>query len=115
MHFHSEADAGKLFRVDKFVVPENAREEFFKAVKVTHNELRKQPGFIRDLVLEQVSGPGNFNIVTFVEWADRSALEAAVTAIKEFHGEIGFDGKALVERLGISADIANYMPVGAAE
>lgn len=115
MVVHSKKDAGSIFRIDKFVVPAHARDEFLKGVDATHGELRKQSGFIRDFVLEQVSGPGEFNFVTFVEWANQSALEAAVRKIKRFHRNIGFDGRELVDRLGIAADMANYTKIGAAE
>ena len=47
-----------IYRVDKFIVPQAAREEFLKKVHDTHSVLRHQPGFIRDTILEQVAGPG---------------------------------------------------------
>ena len=43
------------------VVPHAAREEFLSRVRDTHRVLRRQPGFIRDALLEQVAGPGRFN------------------------------------------------------
>lgn len=53
-----------IYRVDKFSVPQAAKDEFLKRVRDTHHVLRRQPGFIRDTLLEQVAGPGQFNIVT---------------------------------------------------
>lgn len=53
-----------IYRVDKFSVPQAAKDEFLKRVRDTHHVLRRQPGFIRDMLLEQVAGPGQFNIVT---------------------------------------------------
>jgi len=51
----------KIYRVDKFVVPSTAREEFLHKVRRTHAVLKAQPGFLQDFVLEQSSGPGEFN------------------------------------------------------
>ena len=69
MHDNTKQDGTEhIFRVDKFVVPRSARDEFLSRVKVTHEVLRRQPGFVRDNLLEQFSGPGEFNIVTIAEW-----------------------------------------------
>jgi len=57
-------DPVTIFRVDKFVVPEASRGEFLSRIRDTHALLRQQPGFVRDAILEQASGPGRFNIVT---------------------------------------------------
>lgn len=42
----------EIFRVDKFVVPAHAREEFPMRVHATHEVLRTQAGFVRDAILE---------------------------------------------------------------
>lgn len=102
-----------IFRVDKFVVPQAAREEFLQRVHDTHKILRRQPGFIRDALLEQIAGPGRFNIVTVVEWESQSAIDAARAAVAEAHAESGFNSQETMARLGVEADIANYKPIGA--
>ncbi len=97
-----------LYRIDKFAVPEAALLEFLALVNRTHEVLRRQSGFVRDLVLQQVSGPGQFNAVTFVEWADQASYDEAAEAVHRFHGTIGFDAKSAMARLGITADIGIY-------
>ncbi|MGQ4878621.1 antibiotic biosynthesis monooxygenase family protein [Billgrantia sp. LNSP4103-1] len=97
-----------IFRVDKFSVPEAAREEFLRRVHDTHQLLRRQPGFIRDSLLEQVAGPGRFNIVTIAEWESQEAIDTARMAINKAHRESGFDPQETMARLGIEADMANY-------
>lgn len=104
----ADRTANPRYRVDKFVVPQAAMADFSDAVRRTHEVLRRQPGFVRDFVLEQVSGPGDFNVVTFVEWADDDALASALEAVRRFHQSAGFDGKALAERLGVRGDIGIY-------
>ncbi|HEV7368313.1 antibiotic biosynthesis monooxygenase [Arenibaculum sp.] len=97
-----------LYRVDKFIVPAQGRDEFLDKVARTHAVLRNQEGFVRDYILEQQSGPGEFNMVTFVEWTGQDAIERASAAVAKLHAEIGFDRREMMTRLGIRADIANY-------
>jgi heme-degrading monooxygenase HmoA len=101
----------EVFRVDKFVVPAHAREEFLDKVHATHTVLRTQPGFVRDAILEQSSGPGEFNFVTIVEWENSGAIEGARRAVVALHQKMNFDAQAMIRRLGIRADIANYKRV----
>jgi hypothetical protein len=101
----------ETFRVDKFVVPARAREEFLGKVHATHDVLRKQPGFVRDAILEQSSGPGEFNFVTIVEWENGDFFEGARQAVAALHRKMNFDPHELIARLGLRADIANYKRV----
>ena len=98
----------RLYRVDKFVVPAHGREEFLDRVAKTHAVLRSQDGFVQDFILEQQSGPGEFNFVTFVEWANADIVERVSAAVTKMYAEIGFSPKELISRLEIKADIANY-------
>jgi quinol monooxygenase YgiN len=104
-----QRDAGRaVFRVDKFVVPPESFTEFLPKVRQTHELLRRQPGFVRDFVLEQASGPGEFNFVTIVEWESQDAVEKVRPIVAAMHASEGFDPQALMKRLGIRADIGNY-------
>jgi heme-degrading monooxygenase HmoA len=100
-----------IYRIDKFVVPAAARQEFLAKVRSTHQLLKAQPGFVRDVVLEQVEGPGRFNVVTMVEWQSQSAMDAAKAAVTAAHAKSGFNPQELLARLGIEADIANYTAI----
>jgi heme-degrading monooxygenase HmoA len=97
-----------VYRVDKFVVPPGAREEFLEKARRTHALLKAQPGFLQDFVLEQSSGPGEFNFVTIVEWAGQEAVENARAAVVTLHREMNFTPQEVFARLDIKADIANY-------
>jgi heme-degrading monooxygenase HmoA len=101
----------EVFRVDKFVVPAHAREEFLGKVHATHDVLRTQPGFVRDAILEQSSGSGEFNFVTIVEWENSGAIDGARRAVAALHQKMNFDAQAMISRLGIRADVANYKRV----
>jgi heme-degrading monooxygenase HmoA len=99
----------RIYRVDKFAVPIGAaREEFVDRARRTHALLKEQPGFLQDFVLEQSSGPGEFNFVTIVEWASQEAVENARAAILALHREMNFNPQEMLARFGIKADVANY-------
>lgn len=97
-----------FYRVDKFAVPQAGRDEFLARVAATHALLRKQDGFVNDIILEQQSGPGEFNFVTMVEWETPDVVERVTAAVAKLHAETGFDRHEMMSRLGIRADIANY-------
>lgn len=97
-----------VYRVDKFVVPAGAREEFLEKVLKTHVLLRTQSGFVQDVVLEQSGGPGEFNIVTIVEWDSADQVENARAVVMAVHQQMKFNPQEMVARLGIKADIADY-------
>lgn len=107
----SSPKSGRVYRVDKFIVPAEARAEFIAKVRTTHDLLRRQPGFLQDFILEQESGPGEFNFVTLVEWAGPEYIAAARTAVQELHREMNFNPQELFARLGIKADLGNYRAI----
>jgi heme-degrading monooxygenase HmoA len=100
--------AQRIYRVDKFAVPSGARQEFLDKARRTHSLLKAQPGFVQDFILEQSSGPGEFNFVTIVEWASQEAIENARSAVLVLHREMNFNPQELFARFGIKADLANY-------
>lgn len=104
---------GHIYRIDKFIVPHAARAEFLSRVRETHDLLRQQAGFVRDSLLEQMSGPGEFNFVTIVEWESQAHLEGARHAVVALHEKSNFDPQEFRERFGIRADIANYVQLDA--
>jgi heme-degrading monooxygenase HmoA len=98
----------RVYKIDKFVVPVAAREEFSDRVRLAHAFLKTQSGFLQDFVLEQSSGPGEFNVVTIVEWASEEAFENAGAAVAARYREMNFNPQDTLARLGIKADFANY-------
>lgn len=110
----SQSDASAtsaVYRVDKFAVPEAGREEFLGRVRATHELLCRQPGFVRDLVLENRSGPGSIDFVTLVEWESEAVIAPVTEAVARLHREIGFDRQEMLTRLGIRAEIGTYRAV----
>ena len=92
-------------------MPAEARDEILSRVIMTHELLRRQEGFVQDFLLEQFSGPGEFNIVTMVEWESQEAVDKVVPIVKAAHESITFSAQETIARLGVKADIANYQRV----
>jgi heme-degrading monooxygenase HmoA len=105
--------SGAFYRVDKFAVPAAARDEFLMNVLRTHAVLQAQEGFISHTVLEQVSGPGEFNFVTIAQWESADVMEQVRGVVAAAHRAADFDPQEMFARLGIRADIANYKPIAA--
>ncbi|MBT1063163.1 antibiotic biosynthesis monooxygenase [Bowmanella sp. Y26] len=106
------SDNQSVFRVDKFIVPQASKQEFLQRVLATHEILRKQPGFIQDQLLEQVAGPGRYNIVTIAQWQSQATIDAAKAVVMEAHQAMGFSAQETMQRLGIEGDIGNYQVIG---
>jgi heme-degrading monooxygenase HmoA len=106
-----KATADRVYRIDKFVVPNQAREEFLSNVLKTHQLLKVQPGFIQGLILEQPAAEGEFNILTLVEWSDENAVEKAREVVLAMHKETGFNPQEARARLGIKVEPGSYKMV----
>lgn len=104
----------RVYRVDRFVVPAQAREEFLARVRRTQRLLESLAGYEDGAVLEQRDGDGRANVVTIAVWCDRHALADARPIVRTRYQQEGFDPGALMHRLGIQADMADYEPVGEA-
>ncbi len=104
----SPSHAGPVFRVDKFKVPEAAMAAFSGRLHLIQRALDEQAGCGQNLVLRQTGGPGEFNVVTIVEWASAEAMATAQARMQQRYADEGFDPKAFMQRHGIQADLALY-------
>ncbi len=101
----------RVYRVDKFIVPTPAREEFFEKALHTQKFLRSLPGFLQDFVLEQSSGDGEFKVVTIVEWDSMESVEKAKPTVMAMHKEIKFNAQEMFTRLGIKVEQGYYSQI----
>ena len=101
-------DIDPLYRVNKFAVPDAARQEFLDLVARTFAVVRRQEGYVRDWVLEQNSGPGVFNFVTMIEFASDEVAPRVAAALNELDRNLGLDREAMMTRLGIRTDFGGY-------
>ena len=99
-------ESEKVFRVDKFVVPDNAYNEFLQAVKKTHRTLRSCPGFVQDFIFKQFSGDGVYNVVTVVEWQNIEFVNQAKITIQEMQQKEKLNPQEIIKRNDIKADFS---------
>lgn len=98
----------RIYRIDKFAVPDSVRREFIEKVRETHEFLRTLPGFIEDSIFEKAGGSGVFDVVTIAARDGPEAVEAAREAMISQRQKTGFDPREMFARLEIRADLANY-------
>jgi hypothetical protein len=97
-----------LFRVDKFMVPAAARDEFLDQVSRTGALLGTLDGCLQSHILEQESRSGDVNIITIVEWDRAESSERARHEVRAMQRRMGVDPQEMLLRLGIRADMASY-------
>lgn len=102
-----QAASQPLYRVNKFAVPPEARDEFLDLVAKTFAVIRSQEGHVRDWILEQNSGPGVFNFVTMIEFASEE-VAPGVVALAALDRELRLDREAMMGRLNIRTDFGSY-------
>ena len=100
--------AAPLFRIDKFIVPDESLSAFLQQIRRTHDTLGTLPGCLRNLILTQFGGPGEFNVVTLVEWVNKEAIANAVAVVEKQFANDNFDRKAFLQQLGVRADLGVY-------
>ena len=105
------SSGSSVFRIDKFVVPSAAMPSFRSRVKSVRRILATLPGCKQNLVLTQTGGPGEFNVVTVVEWADAEAVQNAKAHMDAHYAKEGFDPQSFMKSLGIRGDLALYTEV----
>ena len=103
--------SGRVYRLDRFVVPPAAREEFLMRVNQTHEILRAQQGFVQDFLLERPGEDGAAIIVTMVEWDSQETVDRVVPIVQAAHREMGFSPKETIARLGVTAEIGVYQAI----
>ncbi|MEX2345751.1 MAG: ester cyclase [Balneolaceae bacterium] len=94
--------------IDKFIVPQEAKEEFINRLDTNLDFIRTLPGFVKTAVYEQTGGEGEFNFVTTAFWESNEALVNARTAVTNEYQKQGFDPPEMFERLNIRMDRAVY-------
>ena len=99
-----------VFRIDRFVVPAAARDQFLGRVMATRDFLATLDGCLQNVVLEEEQTVENSRILTIVEWRDDRAFEAAKAAAAERYRAIGFKPAELIAQLGVKPEFGNYRP-----
>lgn len=97
--------------IDKFIVPENAKQEFMERVRINRNFIKKLPGFIEDAAYERTNDEGNVVFITVAVWENETALQNAKEAVQATYKKEGFNPAEMLERLNITIDRGTYTEV----
>jgi len=104
-----------LYRVDRFNVPEHARDAFLERLVVIRDFLQGQPGCLYNRIAEARREDGSLSMMTIVEWRDRKAMDTARGAAKAFYEKNGFDPAQFMAALGIEPDFGLYADIPAVQ
>jgi heme-degrading monooxygenase HmoA len=109
---HSKAqenrDTTAQIFIDKFFVPQKAKQEYEERAKISRNFIRKLPGFIEDNVYERTDEQGNNIVITIAELKNVEALQKAKDAVKAEYKKEGFDMQGMFKRLHITVERGVY-------
>ena len=94
--------------IDKFLIPEEAIQEFKDRTKINRNFISKQPGFIKDEAYERFDEKGNLIFITIAVWVNDDAIRNAIAAVQAEYKKQGFNPKEMMERLHITLDRGIY-------
>ena len=108
METPKKSDESQQIFIDRFVVPEKARQEFAERMSINRNFIKNQPGFIEDTVYERYDQEGNLICVTVAVWANEEAIKKARAAVQTEYQKQGFNIQAMLERLHITMDRGVY-------
>jgi hypothetical protein len=112
MSFSNQGDkAERVYRLDRFVVPAAAREEFLMRVNQTHEILRSQAGFLQDFLLERPGEDDATIIITMVEWESQATVDRVIPIVQAAHRDMSFSPKETIARLGVTAEIGMYQAI----
>lgn len=100
--------AEPVFRINRFTVPIASRTEFMTLIGDTLAVIRRQPGFVRDVVLENAPGLGASSLMTLIEFAHATVLPGVIEALAADDRARGIDRPAELERMGVRAENGLY-------
>jgi heme-degrading monooxygenase HmoA len=103
--------AGRMYRVDKFIVPDASRDEFLAGVHRTHAFLATLKGFVQDFLIEKRHGPETFNVMTIAEWDSEQSFHDAVATMRKRQADMGTTREERWARLGITPDLGDYRTI----
>jgi heme-degrading monooxygenase HmoA len=107
----SKTKAMKQIFIDKFILPENAKAEFFQRMNDNRAFLKKQPGFISDAAYERPGENGNLIIITVAIWENKESIARAKAAVQAEYKRIGFNMPEMLERLKVTMERGTYQEI----
>src|SRR5882724_4364997 len=97
--------------IDKFIVPQNAKQEFIERMSINRNFIKQLPGFVQDAVYESKDEQGNGIYVTVAVWQNEEVFKKAREAVQAEYKKQNFDLPGMLKRLNITIDRGVYKKV----
>lgn len=98
----------RVIFIDKFWVPEKAKEEFITGMNYNRNFIKGLSGFVYDKVYEHIADVGSYVIITIAVWENEEALNRAKSSVQAEYKRVGFHPEEFMERLNIKMERATY-------
>ncbi len=94
--------------IDRFIVPEESKQEFLQQVHKSASFLRTLPGFVEGYVYEKTDGDSRQNVLTTAVWKDEEAYQNAKRSASEGFKKIGFNPPEIMKALNVQMERAVY-------
>jgi len=107
-----KSETSEQIFIDRFIVPEKAKQEFTERMNINRSFIKNLPGFIEDTVYERVDEQGNLIVVTVAVWANPEAIKKAKEAVQAEYQKQGFNVQEMLTRLNIIIDRGVYKKAG---
>ena len=98
----------EIVLIDKFIVPEESKEQFLEQVHKSANFLRTLPGFVEGFIYEKTDGESRHNVFTTAVWKDEEAFQNAKRSAAEGFKQIGFEPPKIMKTLKVQLERAIY-------
>ena len=106
-----KGDADDIQFIDKFFVPNQAKQEFLQRVKINRAFIKALPGFKHDEAFQRTDENGNLVFITVAVWENEEAVKKAKESVQAEYAREGFDPTAMFKRLDITIDRGLYREV----
>jgi len=97
--------------IDKFIVPENAVEEFTQRMNYNRNFIKNISGFVQDAAYKRTDDKGNTVVVTIAIWESEEVIKKAKEAVQTEYAKIGFRPDEMLKRLNITLERGTYTEI----
>ncbi len=101
----------KQIFIDKFVIPQNGKQEFTERMNFNRDFIKNLPGFLGDAAYERTDENGDMIFITVANWESEEALNQAKLKVQAEYQRIGFNPAELLSRLNITMERAVFQPV----
>jgi heme-degrading monooxygenase HmoA len=98
----------KQILIDKFLVPQEAIEEFTNRMNYNRNFIKDIAGFLGDSVYKRMDENGKYVIITVAEWKDENSIVNARETVQSEYKRTGFNLPELLARLNITMERGIY-------